>query len=52
MATLPAPFAVSAVPPAGGGTVPRDDWSSRKQRVSPFQRVALELSCGTPHLPF
>jgi serine/threonine-protein kinase len=37
---------------AGGGTVKRDAWASLKQRLSPFQRAALELDRGSPHLPF
>jgi len=37
---------------AGGGTLKRDVWSSVKQRLSPFQRAALELNRGSPHLPF
>jgi len=35
-----------------GGTVKRDAWASLKQRISPFQRAALELDRGAPHLPF
>lgn len=35
-----------------GGTLKRDVWSSMKQRLSPFQRAALELDRGSPHLPF
>ncbi len=35
-----------------GGTVKRDAWASLKQRLSPFQRAALELDRGSPHLPF
>jgi len=35
-----------------GGTLKRDAWSSVKQRISPFQRAALELDRGSPHLPF
>jgi serine/threonine-protein kinase len=37
---------------ANGGTLKRDAWSSVKQRLSPFQRTALELDRGSPHLPF
>jgi serine/threonine-protein kinase len=37
---------------AHGGTVKRDVWASIKQRLSPFQRAALELDRGSPHLPF
>jgi serine/threonine-protein kinase len=37
---------------AHGGTVKRDAWASLKQRLSPFQRAALELDRGAPHLPF
>lgn len=36
----------------GGGTMKRDAWASVKQRLSPFQRAALELDRGSPHLPF
>jgi serine/threonine-protein kinase len=39
-------------PLAHGGTVKRDAWASLKQRLSPFQRAALELDRGAPHLPF
>lgn len=35
-----------------GGAVKRDAWASLKQRLSPFQRAALELDRGAPHLPF
>jgi serine/threonine-protein kinase len=35
-----------------GGTLKREVWSSVKQRLSPFQRAALELNRGSPHLPF
>jgi serine/threonine-protein kinase len=35
-----------------GGTLKRDAWSSVEQRLSPFQRAALELDRGSPHLPF
>jgi serine/threonine-protein kinase len=34
------------------GVVKRDVWASLKQRISPFQRAALELGRGSPHLPF
>jgi serine/threonine-protein kinase len=37
---------------ANGGTLKREAWSSVKQRLSPFQRAALELDRGSPHLPF
>jgi serine/threonine-protein kinase len=37
---------------ARGGAVKRDAWASLKQRLSPFQRAALELDRGAPHLPF
>lgn len=37
---------------ARGGSVKRDAWASLKQRLSPFQRAALELDRGAPHLPF
>jgi len=37
---------------AHGGTVKRDAWASLKQRLSPFQRAALVLDRGAPHLPF
>jgi serine/threonine-protein kinase len=37
---------------SNGGTLKRDAWSSVQQRLSPFQRVALELDLGSPHLPF
>ena len=39
-------------PLAHGGTVKRDAWASLKQRLSTFQRAALELDRGAPHLPF
>jgi serine/threonine-protein kinase len=39
-------------PLAHGGTIKRDAWASLKQRLSPFQRAALELDRGSPHLPF
>jgi serine/threonine-protein kinase len=39
-------------PLAAGGTLKRDVWASQKQRLSPFQRAALELDRGAPHLPF
>jgi hypothetical protein len=39
-------------PLTSGGTLKRDVWSSVKQRLSPFQRTALELNRGSPHLPF
>jgi serine/threonine-protein kinase len=35
-----------------GGTLKRDAWSSVDQRLSPFQRAALELDRGSPHLGF
>src|SRR5262249_43542274 len=35
-----------------GGTLKRDAWSSMKEGLSPFQRAALELDRGSPHLPF
>jgi serine/threonine-protein kinase len=35
-----------------GGAVKRDAWATLKQRMSPFQRAALELDRGSPHLPF
>ena len=39
-------------PLAASGTVKRNVWASQKQRLSPFQRAALELDRGSPHLPF
>src|SRR5207248_1580892 len=39
-------------PLAHGGAVKRDAWASIKQRLSPFQRAALVLDRGAPHLPF
>ena len=37
---------------SAGGGMKRDAWSSQNQRLSPFQRAALELDRGSPHLPF
>ncbi len=37
---------------ANGGTVKRDAWASPRQGLSPFQRAALVLDRGAPHLPF
>jgi hypothetical protein len=37
---------------AHGGSIKRDAWASLKQRLSPYQRAALVLDRGAPHLPF
>jgi len=35
-----------------GGVMKRSAWASQQQRLSSFQRAALELDRGSPHLPF
>ena len=39
-------------PLVNGGVMKRSAWESQNQRLSPFQRAALELDRGSPHLPF
>jgi serine/threonine-protein kinase len=43
---------IGLAPLTHGGVVKRDAWATLKQRMSPFQRAALELDRGSPHLPF